>query len=40
MEMNRQHNRGRLRVIWPIVAAATMIGSVIWVSRQIGIGWV
>lgn len=40
MEINRQHNRGRLRVIWPIVAAATMIGSVIWVSRQIGIGWV
>ncbi|GAB3047575.1 PrsW family intramembrane metalloprotease [Sediminivirga luteola] len=40
MDINRQAGRRRLWIIWPVVAAATMIGSVVWVSAQIGIAWV
>lgn len=40
MDINRRAERPRLWIIWPIVAAASMIGSVVWVSSQIGIGWV
>lgn len=40
MEIKKRADRPRLWIIWPIVAAATMIGSVVWVSSQIGIGWV
>ena len=40
MDNVTRNGRPRARVVWPLLAAAAWIGSVVWVAGQIGIGGV
>lgn len=40
METDTHADQRRARVVWPLIAGLTALGSIAWASSQIGIGWV